>query len=243
MNRPLELRPKTLNRVGMNIALDVLPPVVLNGFVEMPDRSDLVVAIGFVCGDDGVRRDHSLNERHQRNHLDVLDGAGFDLALALNRAKHRSLASGTPTTLATANAANIGFVQFYNFFAVQRIRRLLHKHTNLLVDSPGAFVSDAKMPLKFFSCDTILALANQENGMKPHSKRRGAFVKNGSFCRVSLKAASASVGSAVSNWMERRLATLRAFQAIGITLLENMRQTSLIVWEVLFEVFNGVSHV
>ena len=35
MNRPFELRPETLNRVGVNVALD--------GFVEMPDRPNLVV--------------------------------------------------------------------------------------------------------------------------------------------------------------------------------------------------------
>jgi len=243
MNRPFELRPEALNRVGVNVALDVLPFAVLNGFMEMPDRSNLIVAVGFVRGDDGIRRHHSLDEWHQRNHLDVLNGAGFDPALALNRTKHRSLASGTTTTLATANAANIGFVQFDNLLSVKRIGRLLHKHTDLFVDPPSTLIGNAEVPLKFFGSDSVLALANQENGMKPHSKRCGAFVENRSFGWVRLEATSASVGSAVSNWMERRLAALRAFQASGITLLKDMCQASLVVGEVLFEVFNGVSHV
>jgi len=243
MNRPFELRPETLNRVGMNVALDVLPLAVLNGFMEMPDRSNLVVAIGFVRGDDRVRRNHCLNERHQRNHLDVLNGAGLDLALPLDRTKHRRLASSATSTFATANAADVGFVQFDDFLSVQRIGGLFHKHTDLLVDSPRTLVGNAKVPLKFFGGDTVLTLANQENGVKPHSKWCRAFVKNRSFGRVSLEAASASIRSAAGDWMERRLAALRALQAIGITLLEDMRQTSLVVGEVLFEVFNGVSHV
>ena len=87
MNRPLELRPETLNRVGVNVALDVLTLTVLNGFMKVSDGPDLVVGIAFVGGNDRTRRNHSLNERHQRDHLDVFDGAGFDLALALNSAK------------------------------------------------------------------------------------------------------------------------------------------------------------
>ena len=69
------------------------------------------------------------------------------------------------------------------------------------------------------------------------------FVKNRSFGRVGLEATSASISSAVGHWMKRRLSTLRAFQTIGVTLLEDMSQASLVVGEVLFEVFNGVSHV
>lgn len=243
MNRPFELRPETLNRVGVNVALNVLPLPVLDGFVEMPDRADLVVGIGFVGRNDRTRRNHSLNERHQRDHLDVFDGAGFDFTLALDSAKHGSLASGTTTTLSTANAADIGFIQFDNLLAVQRIGRLSHKHPNLLVDSPRTFVGNAKVPFEFFGGDSILAVANQENGVKPHSKRGGAFVKNRTFSRISLEAASASIRAAVSHWMKSRLAALRTFQSVWITLLEDMSQASLVVGEVLFEVFNGVSHV
>ena len=243
MNRPFELRPETLNRVGVNVTLDVLPFAVLNGFMEMPDRPNLVVAVGFVGSDNRVWRNHCLNERHQRNHLDVLDGTSLDLAFALNYTKHWGFTSGTASTLPTTNATDVGFVQFDNLLAVQWVGRLLHKHTDLLVDSPSAFVGNAKVPLKFFSGDTILALAKQKNGVKPHSKLGRAFEKNRSLGRVSLEAASASIRSAVSNWMERRLAALRAFQTVWITLLEDMSQTSLVVGEVLFEVFNGVSHV
>lgn len=243
MNRSFELRPETFNRVGVNVALDVLPFPVLDGFMEMPDRPDLVVTIGFISRDDRTRRNHSLNERHQRDHLDVFDGAGFDLALALNSTEHGCLASGTTSTLPTTNAADIGLVQFDNLFAVQRIGRLSHKHPNLLIDSPCTLVSYAKMPFEFFGGNTILALANQENSVKPHGKRSRAFVKNRSFGRVGLKTASASIGSAVGDWMERRLATLRTLQTVWVTLLEDMSQTSLVVGEVLFEVFNGVSHV
>jgi hypothetical protein len=235
MNRPFKLRPKTLNRVGMNVALDILSFAVLNGFMEMPDRSDLVVAVGFVRGDDGVRRYYSLNERHQRNHLDVLNSASLDLALPLNRTKHGSLTSGTTSTLATANAANLGFVQLNNLLPIQRIRRLFHEYADLLVDSPGTLISNAKVPFKFLSSNPILALANQENGVEPHSKRSRAFVENCSLGRVSLEAASASVGSAVGNWMECRLAALRAFQTFWITLLKDMRQASIVVGEVLLK--------
>ena len=243
MNRPFELRPETFNRVGVNVALDVLPLPVLDGFVKVSDRSDLVVTVGFIGCDDGVRRNHSLNQRHQRDHLDVFDGAGFDPALALDSAKHGSLASSTTPTLSTANATDVGFVQFDDLLAVQRIRRLSHKHPNLLVDSPRTFVGNAKVSFEFLGSYPVLALANQENGVKPHGKRCWAFVKNRPLSRVSLEAASASIGSAVSNWMERRLAALRAFQAFRITLLEDMSQASLVIGEVLFEVFNGVSHV
>lgn len=99
------------------------------------------------------------------------------------------------------------------------------------------------MPFEFFGGNPVLTLANQENGVKPHRKRRGAFVKNRTFSRVGLVAASASVGSAVSHWVKRRLAALRAVKTVWVTLLEDVRQTSLVVGEVLFEVFNGVSHV
>ena len=243
MNRPLELRPETLNRVGVNVALDVLPLAMLDSFVEMPNGSNLIVAVGFVRGDDRVRRNHRLNERHQRNHLDVLYGAGLDLTLTLNRTKHRRLTSGTTPTLASTNTANIGFVQLDNLLPIQRIGRLLHKHTDLLVDSPSAFMGNTQMPFKFFSGNAVLTLANQKNSMKPHGKRRRAFVKNRSLGWVRLEAASASIGAAIGDWMERRLATLRAFQSVGVTLLEDVSQTSLVVGEVLFEVFNGVSHV
>lgn len=243
MNRPFELRPETLNRVGVNVALDVLPLPVLYGFMKVSDRSDLVVAVGFVGRDNGVRGNHSPNQGHQRNHFDVFDSAGFDLSFPLDSTKHRSLAGGTTTPLPTANATNVGFVQFDDLFSVQWIRRLLHKHPNLFVDSPRTFVSNAKVPFEFLGGDTVLALTNQKNGVKPHSKRGRAFVKNRPFGWVSLEATSASIRAAVSNWVKRRLAALRAFQTIRVTLLEDMRQTSLIVGEVLFEVFNGVSHV
>jgi len=242
MNRPFELRPETLNRVSVNVALDVLTLPVLDGFVKVPNRPDLVVTVGFIGRNDRVRGNHSLNQGHQRYHLDVLDGASFDLAFTLNRPEHGRLTSGTTPTFPTANAANVGFVQFDDLLPVQRIGGLSHKHPNLFIDSPRTFVGNAKVPFEFFGGDPVLALANQENGVKPHSKRGGAFVKDRTFSRISLKAASASIGSAVSNWMERRLSALRAFQTVRITLLEDMCQASLVVGEVLFEVFNGVSH-
>ncbi len=243
MNRPFELRPKTLNRVSVNVALDILPFTVLDGFMKMPYGSDLVVAIGFVRSDDGVRRDHRLNKRHQRDHFDVLDSAGLDLALAFNCAKHRSLASSTTPTLPTTNTTDIGFVHFDDFLAVQRIGRLFHKHTDLLIDSPSALIGNAKVPFKFLSGDTVLTLANQENGVKPHCKRCWAFVENRSLSRIGLETTGTGIRAAVSNWMERRLAALRAFQSFGITAFENVSQTSLVIGEVFFEIFNGVSHV
>lgn len=243
MNRPFELRPETLNRVGVNVALDVLTLPVLNSFVKVPDRPDLVVTVGFIGRDDRVWGNHSLNQGHQRDHLDVLYRAGFDLSFPLDSTKHRSLSSGTTPTLSPANPSDVGFVQFDNLLAVQRIGRLSHKHPNLLIDSPRTLVGNAKVTFEFLGGDTVLALTNQKNGMKPHSKRSRTFVKNRSFGRVGLEATSASISSAVGHWMKRRLSTLRAFQTIGVTLLEDMSQASLVVGEVLFEVFNGVSHV
>lgn len=243
MNRPLKLRPETFNRVGVNVALDVLPLPVLDGFVKVSDRPDLVVTVGFIGRDNGVRGNHSLNQGHQRDHLDVLYRASFDLSFSFDSTKHRSLASGTTPTLSTANAADIGFVQFDDLLAVQRIRGLSHKHPNLLVDSPRTFVGNAKVSFKFLGGNSILALTNQKNGMKPHGKRGGAFVKNRPFSRVSLEAASTSIRSTIGHWMERRFAAFRALQTVGITLFEDVCQASPVVGEVLFEVFNGVAHV
>ena len=243
MNRPFELRPETLNRVGVNVALDVLPVAVVDGFVKMPDRSDLVVGVRFIGRNNRTRRHHSLNERHQSDLLDVFNRSGFNLTFPFDSTKHRRLASSTTTTFSTANTANVSFIQFDDLLPVQWIRRLLHKHPNLFSDSPRTFVCDAKMTLQFLRCHPIFALAHHENGVKPHSKWCRAFVENCPFGWISLVAASTSIRSAVSDWMERRLSALRAFQPLWITLLENMSQASLVVREVLFEVFNGVAHV
>ena len=243
MNRPLKLGPETLDRVGMDIALNVLPFAVVDGFMEMPDRPNFVVGVGLIGRNDRTSGNHRLNKWRQGNLLDVLNRHGFDFAFSFDSTENRGLASGTTTTLTTANTTDIGFVQFDDFIAVQRIRSLLHKHTNLLIDSPSALIGNAKVPFEFLGGDTVLTLANQKNSMKPHSKRRWAFMKNRPFGGIGLVSASASIRAAVSHWMERRLAALRTFQAIGVTLLKDMSQASLIVGEVLFKVFNGVSHV
>ena len=67
-------------------------------------------------------------------------------------------------------------------------------------------------------------------------------MKDSSFSRVNLKTTRASVRAAVTHWSKAGLSAFLATKSIGKSVFENVCQTNLVVGEVFFKVFNGVSH-
>ena len=74
--------------------------------------------------------------------------------------------------------------------------------------------------------------------MEPKSERRRRLVKYGAFGRIDLIAASANVRAASLDWHEGIALTLRAHQALRIAVFKDERQASLVVGEVLAEIFD-----
>ena len=242
VNGAFKLRPETFNRIGVNVTTPKLSSTMLNCLVNMTECLNFVVAIRFISGDYSVRRNHFNEQWNKCGLLNIWDRNGFNLTLALNSTEYSGFASGTPTTLTLPNTANIGLISFNDFIPIKRIIVLLHKKANLFCNSPCAFIGYSKLTFKFLSGYSIFTLANQIDCMKPQHKRGRTFMKNSSFSRINLKTARASIRSAVTYWGKAGLSTFLATKTIGKAVFKNVCQTSLVVGEVSFKVFNGVSH-
>ena len=74
--------------------------------------------------------------------------------------------------------------------------------------------------------------------MEPKRKRRRRLMEYRAFGRIDLIAASASVRTASFDWNKGRALTLRTRQTLWVAAFKDESQASLIVWEVLAEVFD-----
>lgn len=242
MNRTLKLRPESFDGVGMHFAANIFSASVLNRFVKMSKCLHAVVAVRFVGSDNRVRRNHSHDQRHQCSHLHVSNGFGLDFPPAFDRSEHGRFAFCSASSLPFAATANVGFIGLNDIIKAERSTVLGHQKSNLFSDSPGAFVSNSKMPFQFLRGYSVLALAHQKDGVKPERQRRGAFVKDRSLGRIDLKAARASIRPAILNRMKCCLSALRASRPGRVSLFEDMRQASAVIGKVTAEVFDGVFH-
>lgn len=242
VNGAFKLRPETFNRISMNVTASKLTSAMLNCFMNMTERLNFVVAIRFIGSDYSVRRNHFNKQWNERGLLNIWNRNGFNPTFPLNRSENSGFTSGTATTFSFTNAANISLIGFNDFIPIKWIIVLLHKKANLFCNSPSAFICYSKLTFKFLSGYSIFTLANQIDCMKPQYKRGRAFMKDSSFSRVNLKPTRASIRSAITHWSKVGLSALLATKSVGKAVFKNMCQTSLVIGEVSFKVFNGVSH-
>ncbi len=233
-----KLAPKSLNGVGVEHTFDVLPLTVIRGAVGVSRRSDLVVARKLVRGDCCPFLNAGLNQRHNGLALNVRHDFGPDIAPALDHAENGGLASRPAPTLPLALAADIRFVGLND--ADQSLPVAFHEKSNLLGDPPSALVGYSKLALKLFGRDSVLGLAHKVDGMEPKSKGRRALVKDRAFRGIDLMATGASVGAAMLHGVKVLFAALLALQAVVISILEDVCQTSLVIREVFAEVLDRV---
>jgi len=227
MNRTLKLRPKALDSVRVNFPTNVLALTVADGFMQVPKRLNLVVALHLISSDDRAGLHHFLNQRYESDLFHVFNRLRLDFAFAFDHAEHGSFTGGTTPSFSTA---------------AERITVLAHQKPNLLSNAPSAFVCHSQVPLQFFGSNTVPALAHKEDGVKPKGERRRAFVEDSSFGRIDLEATGASVRATFLNSVKLAFIALGTLQAACVALLEDMRQARFIIGEVSLEIFNRVLH-
>ena len=187
VNAPLQLAPKSVNRVRVASPANVFLSSVVDDLMLESQRRDVIINRQFVRVDrrPGFNRladvADTIGGRHPVNHF------GADTASPIRDADDRCLASGPATTLAGTDAADVGFVGLA--FAGEKVPAAGHKLSDFMPHAVRALVSHAELPREFFSRDSVFALGKKENGKEPRFQRRFGFVENRVGSRMQLRTA------------------------------------------------------
>jgi len=240
-NRPLQLAPKALYRVGIDVPPDVFLPEVVNGAMVIPHLRQILIGLEGVRHDLGAAMDVILNKGQENGLIGLLDDFGLNPTLSFNRPHNGGFISQFMAALISCavNAPYVGFVYFHNAYQWVAIR--LHKPSNLLGDSPSALVGYFKMAFNLLGRYPVLGLAHQVDGIEPGCKRRRALMEDRAGHRGDLVSAGAGVRPPLFHGIKFLLAALHALKAVGIDLLEDIRQASLVIGELGLEVLEAVS--
>lgn len=235
VNGTLHLTPKAVNRVRVDSPANVFLLPVVDDFVFESQFPNVIVNRIFIgvnrrsLFDVGTDQFDGVDGRNAVHHL------RHNAASALHDADYRSLIQRSSSTLTLSNPANVGFIGF-DFTAKQGMASI-HERTDLMADSPRAFVSHAKLSLQFFRGNSVAALGEQEHGKEPRLEARRGFVKHRASRRVNLRSAErALVGTTFGTPMEA--VTLPAFaDVVGIASFPDELQTGGVIGELCVKLF------
>ncbi len=174
-NAPFKLAPKALNRVGINISLNVPSQLVLNSLVRV---FLAYLAVGRILIRHNLRAwlNMLFDKRHHGDTSSVIADLGNQAATPLNYPYNSRFASHASSPVSVAYAAHVGFVHF------NRVRKLgvywLKKNTDLLRHAPGGLVGYSQVPFKLLSRYSVFGVGKQEDGVEPTFKRGIRLMKD-----------------------------------------------------------------
>jgi hypothetical protein len=190
----LEQSPKRLNRIGVNLAANVLAARVRDRFVaDAP--TDVVVILIVVSRDQfNMIADDFADESGQRDRLGVSDESANHVALALNRPDDTDLEvalAGARQALLTAFfikvpvailAADVGLVNFNDSHQFAEIG-VGHASPQPMAHIEGRPVgASTEHPVNLQGTDTFFGREHQVENLEPHQERFLGFLENGSGC-------------------------------------------------------------
>jgi hypothetical protein len=176
----LQQRPKTLNRLGVDRADNVL-------FVRVPDHAMRVLHLQPAIADPLVsdQQIHLVgndlaHEAFEGCGIDAIDDAGDDLAAPADRADDRLLARSQAAATGAAAladmpvlrlAADEGFIDLDNPEQLA-LGAVAHRHTNAVAHVPGRLVGPgAEHPVDLMGAHALLRVVHQERDLEPLDKR------------------------------------------------------------------------
>lgn len=188
----LQKRKRALNRVGMNVAVNVNAPAVIHGLVaRLEVRDRLLVCPKFVGNDHVNVLAHVLadvaGESAGRNIFGVEEA---QIAVALADADHDFLAAlAAPVDLLRAIlrvhilrlAADERLVNL-NRAVQHRAIRLTHRAADAVAEIPSRLVANAERALDLIRAHSLARLAEQIDGDEPLKKREMRVVEDRVSC-------------------------------------------------------------
>jgi len=240
--RPLELAPEAVNRIGMGFASDKFVSPVLDRPVRVAEGFKGVIAIALVSGNLRARCNGLLNKRHKRSSANLLNNVKFNSSLSFDGPKHGGFSSSPSPTLAGSNAADIGLVNLD--MPTDSSDVFLHQKADLFGDPPCTFVGNSQLAFKFLRRHTVLGNTHQEDGMEPQSQRSRRLMED---CarrgRNLMSAPRARVATAFKDRVEAILVLATwTLNAVRVLFVEQERQTRCVIRELLSEIFDCVFH-
>jgi hypothetical protein len=256
-NAALQDRPKTLNRVGMHRAHDVLMRVVIDLFVR-----ELFFQIVAIAGPRVGRQQANLvgnglvDELEHGFRIDALENLGNYFALALNGAHDLDLA---PTGIARAAAplipmavlvlaADVGFVNLDNAHEFLKFR-VLESGADAVAHVPSRLVgAEAHVAVDLPGADTLLAGRHEVDDAEPLPQIDiRIFEDRADEVRKPIGAPLAAVGAfpAILHGLEgidARRATARAIGPIRPALGDQVTVAGILVREGRLKLSDGHLH-
>src|SRR6187455_2744522 len=243
VDRTLELRPEAFDCVGVNVAAHVLPAAMVDNVVIVAPVPRVVVNGQFVGVERRILFDVLVEEAKDFRRRHAIDDLHPDASPALYEADYRSLARCATSALAAAPiAAVIRLVAFDGAFEFVRVGVVLHQPTNRMRHAPRRLVGHAELTLEFERRDPVPAAAHQEHREEPKRQRCGRVVEDGSRRWADLGTAPRT-GERLTSRDAVEAVTLSAHTdgaVLAVSLLEQVQQTGVVVWELLAEVGKGV---
>ena len=176
MNRTLELRPKRLHAIDMNLAANMLPLAVANPAMLEPLCLEAVIAVQFIGEHRCARHDFGSDIRNKGFRFAIRNDRCIDTPAASQDTSDNRFAIGSATALPMLLAADVGFIRFDNPFKHRNFAR--HKLADLMVHSPCRFVGNPDLAHKLHRRNTVAAGRHNEQGVEPSPQRRGGFVED-----------------------------------------------------------------
>ena len=239
MNRTLELRPKRLHAVGVDVPAHKLPCAVVHSVMGEPVSRKGVVAAKLIGIDRGTSGDFGRDIWNQRHGFAVWNRRRVNLAVAFDNARYRCLARRSAPALAGPLAADVSFVSFHN--ALQQHRLASHKLADLMVHSPCGLVANSRLPHEFHCGHPVAAGHHNKHGMEPTAERSARLVKDCSGSGRNLETApgASELLASIDTVKAIRLAAL-ASSAVWKPLVKQILQAIRVVRELLVELFDCV---
>jgi len=183
-NAAFENRPKTLNRIRMDRADNILMPMVVNGSVRIHRRQTAITGPRIRC----EQRDLVGNRLRDERKNGVASGSATeharnDIPLALYGTDNGRLAAVmaflfVPVAVLVI-AANVGFVHLHN--AAKLFLRLHHRRADFVAHQMrGVVRAEAQLPLNLKRADAFLAGGHQMDDLEPIAERFVRVFEDGS---------------------------------------------------------------
>lgn len=174
----LELAPKALDGVGVDIAFNPLLARVLDFAMNIAHRAHLVIGCELIGHNAGAKFDILPHDGQDGRPLSVRHDFGSDITFPLDEAKDSGLMFPAPSTLRTffSSGSNIGFIGLNDPRKVPA--RLGEQESNLFSHSPSAFIGNSQLPLKLFTRYTVLGIGEKKDSIEPGLQRGIRFMKD-----------------------------------------------------------------
>jgi hypothetical protein len=247
-------RPKTLNRVGVHRADNILAFGMVNDSVRV-FLAKVFVADPLVCDQQAnFVRDGLVNESLQCGSADVLDHAGDDVTLALYRTNDDGFAGTNATRaptlatlvdmFATGFATNESFVHFND--AAELFNVLDKRSTDLVAHEPSGFVGTKAHVAHDLQCaHALFARQHEVDDAEPVAEWLVRVLKDrpGDMGEPIACLRSALVALPIPRLIRQLMrigrATARAMDALGPTTADKVRATGVLIGEHVLKLGGG----